>query len=146
MDFGPPIIGEDDDQHAVRIIGILHRHMEQFHRQHFKRILQESQLIGAGMAGLKVIQSFEIGDAVVLAKCDITRAFIHAATRKNTLSDQDLKGLIEAAIPPSPFSKAIEAAALPLAQKIRDILSEQGEYEHPVVKAAREAAGKPVTN
>jgi hypothetical protein len=61
-------------------------------------------------------------------------------TRKYALTDEQLQALIAEAIPASPFSKAIEDAAMPIARKIRDLLSEQGEFEHPAVKAAREAS------
>jgi len=145
MSFGPPIVGESEDQYAVRTIGVLHRHLEQFHRQHFKQIAHEAQFIYAGVLGMKALSCFELQDDVLLSKYDVTRAPIHAFTRKYTLSDQELKDLIQAAMPPSPFSKAIEAAALPLAQKIRDMLSEEGEYEHPVVRQAREQAAPKVT-
>jgi hypothetical protein len=36
--------------------------------------------------------------------------------------------------------KAASRLAMPIARYIRDVLSEQGEFEHPAVRAAREAA------
>jgi hypothetical protein len=142
INFGPPIIGENDQARTLRMMATLHRHLEKYHLQHFKEIIREATGIYAGILGLKLIQSYHVGDVALLAAAEITRAPIHAATRKNTLTDTTLQMLVDdfAAATAGPFAKTVAAAAMPLARKLRDILSEQGEYEHPVVEASKRSS------
>ena len=145
INFGVPIIGETEQARTLRMMASLHRHLEKYHLQHFIEIIREATGFYAGMMGLKLIQSYHVGDAALLAASEITRAPIHAATRKNTLTNEELQRMVANTIPASPFAKSLENAAMPLARKIRDFLSEQGEYEHPVVRQARESAPEKVT-
>src|SRR5271169_4794075 len=82
INFGVPIIGESDQAHALRLMGFLHKHLEKYHLQRFKENVREATDFYAGMMGLKLIDSYHVGDAILLAAVDITRAPIHAATRK----------------------------------------------------------------
>ena len=143
--FGPPIIGETDQAHTMRLMGALHAHLEKFHLQRFKENVREVTAFYAGMMGLKLVDCYSVGDPILAAAYDAARAPIHDLTRKYRMSDEELEKLITDATPNTPFKNQLVNAAMPLARKIRDILQEAGEYEHPVVKAAREGAGKPVT-
>ena len=147
INFGPPIIGEEKDVRTARIIGTFHQHMQHVHSRYLKEILQRAALFQASMIGLGVLDCYHISEPAILEAYDRARAPIHAATRKNTLTDTTLQMLVDdfAAATAGPFAKTIAAAAMPLARKIRDILQEQGEYEHPAVKAAREAVPQKVT-
>jgi hypothetical protein len=42
INFGPPIIGENDQARTLRMMATLHRHLEKYHLQHFKEIIREA--------------------------------------------------------------------------------------------------------
>ena len=143
--FGVPIIGEKPEAQATRYVQILQQHID---AKHFRQAAQIRKMAGTfaeTFGYLLIVQAFHTAEPALLGAYDASRAPIHDLTRKYRLPDDDLYKLIDEATPASPFKKGLVDAAMPLARKIRDILQESGEYEHPVVKAAREGAGKPVT-
>jgi hypothetical protein len=145
IDLGVPIIGEQLEARATRLTDLLKAHVKAEHVNQAMMLKFMTQQFQQSMLNLLIVNCFATEDATLLLAYDAARAPIHALTRKSTLSDKQLHEIIVGATPPGPFSKGIVNAAMPLARKLRDILSEQGEYEHPVVKQARESAGKPVT-
>lgn len=145
INLGVPIIGEPPEARAGRLIGLLKEHVKKEHVNAAMMLKAMSMQFQQSMLNISIVNCFITEDATLLLAYDAARAPIHALTRKSTLSDEQLHEIIVGATPPGPFSKGIVNAAMPLARKIRDILQEAGEYEHPVVKQAREAAGKPVT-
>ncbi len=144
IDFGVPIVGETKDARTARIIGMFHQHIHHAHSRYLKEIVQRAALFQASMIGLGVLDCYHTSEPAILEAYDRARAPIHAATRKNTLSDAELEELVCKAVPSSPFREAMSKGALPIAQQIRDFLSEQGTHEHPAVKAAREAVPQKV--
>ncbi len=145
INFGPPLIGEEQDTRTARIIGMFHQHMQHIHSRYLKEILQRASVVQASMIGLGVLDCYHTSEPSILEAYDQARAPIHAATRKNMLADEALREMIVDHTPPGPFSKALIDAAMPLARNIRDFLSEQGDYEHPAIKAAREAVPQKIT-
>jgi hypothetical protein len=91
------------------------------------------------------VQCYATEDPLLQAAYDAARAPIHALTRKHSMSDEQLERLLTEKLSANGFMTAQQVKqasmlAMPIARYIRDVLSEQGEFEHPAVKAAREAA------
>lgn len=147
VNFGPPIIGERPEQKSQRYMTALSAHLNGAHFHKAAQLRTISQTFADTFRQIMTVQCFITAEPALLAAYDAARAPIHDLTRRNRLSDDDLQKMVEefATATAGPFAKTVTAAAMPLARKLRDLLSEQGEYEHPVVKAAREGAGKPVT-
>jgi len=137
---GVPIIGASPTERIQQFVIALYRHLAEQHRKESDRKEQTAMYLAAAIRDLVTLQHYTTDDSVLAAAIDAARAPVHAMTRKYALTDEQLQALIAEAIPASPFSKAIEDAAMPIARKIRDLLSEQGEFEHPAVKAARETS------
>jgi hypothetical protein len=91
------------------------------------------------------VQCYATEDPLLQAAYDAARAPIHALTRKHSMSDEQLERLLTEKLSANGFMttaqvKQASMLAMPIARYIRDVLSEQGEFEHPAVKAAREAS------
>jgi len=136
---GPPIIGESEDSHAMRVMQSLVRHLQHSHPAHMKEIAQRVQVLSMSLYGIQVVQSYEIADPVMLLEYDKARAPLHALTRKKTLTDAQLETVLGEKLAPGPFNSMALKAAMPIAKWLRDFLSEEGEFEHPTVKQARES-------
>jgi hypothetical protein len=135
----PPIIGESEDSHAMRVMQSLVRHLQHSHPAHMKEVAQRTQILSASLYGIQVVQSYEIADPAMLLEYDKARAPLHALTRKNTLTDAQLETVLSEKLAESPFKAMALKAAMPIAKWLRDFLSEEGEFEHPTVKQARES-------
>jgi hypothetical protein len=121
-----PIVGEEPAMRAARYVTALEDHIKRRHPR-------ESAAITAmqtWMRDILVIGSYRTEDPVLLAGYELARAHVHAATRKNRLSDDNLvEGLAQAGF----TSEEIDRIK-PIAQYMRDFLSEQGSFAHPKVQ------------
>jgi hypothetical protein len=123
-----PIVGEPPAQRAARYVAALRDHIKRRHPQHAAQILGMVNWV----EGFLVIDLYQTDDDVLQKGRELSRALIHAATRKNALSDADLEeGLAR-------FGKTAEEieSLMPVATYLRDFLSERGEFQHPAVKQA----------
>ena len=145
INFGVSIIGEKPAEKARRYMAVLAAHLNETHFHNAAQLRTISQTFADTFRAIMTVQCFVTSEPTILAAYDAARAPIHDLTRKYRMSDEELQKLVAAEIPAGPFAKTLETAAMPLARKIRDFLSEHGEYEHPIVKQARESAGKPIT-
>jgi hypothetical protein len=136
---GPPIIGESEADHAMRVMRSLVRHLQHSHPEHMKEIAQQTQILSASLYGIQIVQSYEIADPVMLLEYDKARAPLHALTRKNTLTDAQLETVLTEKLAPTVYKLMAIRAAMPIAKWLRDFLSEEGEFEHATVKQARES-------
>jgi hypothetical protein len=123
-----PIVGERPEDRATRYVAALRDHINRRHPQQAAYIEGMKKWTGEFI----VIECYGTEDAVLQKGREYARAILHEMTRKNRLSDSDLKeGLAR-------FGKTTEEidALMPVAKYLRDFLSEQGEFQHPAVKHA----------
>jgi len=131
-----PIIGETIEQRAKRFVAALHQHVRDRHAEQAIRLKDTYTAFGETFRDLLVLQCYATEDPVLQAAIEAARAPIHALTRRNTMTDDQLREFLAK----HGATKAHMGFLLPAAQELRDFLCEQGKFEHPLVKKAREAA------
>lgn len=131
-----PIIGETTKQRAKRFVNALYSHVMEKHPEQHARLKATRDALAEQFKDLLTLQCYATEDPVLQAAIEAARAPIHALTRKNMLTDDDMRHrLAELGM-----SAGQIARVMPIAQYLRDFMGEQGKFEHPAVKQMREAA------
>ena len=115
-----PIIGQPDEK-AKKVMSAMATHIGTKH----------PEKLAAGMALVQdfqaflILSQFETGDPSITARFETIRAGMQALTRKYTLSDGQIQTLLVELESANQFNVATVAQAM---RKLRDVLTEQGEY------------------
>lgn len=118
-----PIVGENPAMRAARYVIALEDHIKRRHAREWAAVVA----MQTWMRDILVIGSYQTEDPVLSAGYELARAHVHAATRKHRLSDENLvEGLAQAGF----TAQEIERIK-PVAQYMRDFLSESGAFQHP---------------
>jgi len=131
-----PIVGETTEQRAKRFVNALHSHILEKHVEQAMRLKTTYAAFAETFKDLLTLQCYATEDPVLQAAIEAARAPIHALTRRNMLTDDDMRQQLAKL----GMSERDIKRVMPIAQYLRDFLSEQGNFEHPTVKQARAAA------
>lgn len=130
-----PIIGESNEQKAARWVRGFYGHLRDRHTE----VIAWLESCAALLRDVLIVSQYATENQVVAQAFEYGRAVCHASTRKNTMTDDEMRGKLAALM----SAKQIDQV-MPVAQYLRDFLSEQGNFEHPAVKQAREQALKTI--
>ena len=145
ISVGVPIIGEKPQDRARRFMLALHEHVRLHHLAQSHAMSATAKALAQQFQEMLIVQCYATEDPLLQQAYDAARAPIHALTRKHSMTDEQLGRLLTEKLSANGFMTAQQVKqasmlAMPIAKYIRDVLSEQGEFEHSAVKAAREAS------
>jgi hypothetical protein len=116
----PPFCPEDDPPQAVlTYLKALRQHIEKRHPEAFNYAVA----LGHTLTALVVIGHFATTDPEIQRSKDLTRAFLHKATRKNDVTERDLQIRWE-----NLYGCTDEQETIAGLKDLRDWLLEEGEY------------------
>jgi hypothetical protein len=104
---------------------MLIKHLAQNHKQQFMAFSNAMRLLANKFAAWLALQSFEISDPNLLNSQEELRAWVHALTRKNQLTDAEITDKIVSAEP------ITAEKAIAICKELRNFLTEQAQYGQP---------------